>query len=239
MTGNPLELFRKFFGAVRAIFWRWGSFLAPEKKTLFTPLRRPDQNWFAFSDLFLRRFPEGIPSRTLWRGLCWNCPSPSSVLRPPFYRAVHFFRVREGRTGAERRRGRGWPAKEAKSAKGRVKTGQFPVLPFLFFCWKKRRGKPPKKQGFLIPTEPLKSLEKMGKTLEKNKEFPSQGEKNKELQRKNKERKDRVFQQTWEGFVRERGGAQICHKLCAKFAQNCWYFVSCITRRVRKILANP
>ena len=29
MTGNPLELFRKFFGAVRAIFWLWGSFLAP------------------------------------------------------------------------------------------------------------------------------------------------------------------------------------------------------------------
>ena len=30
MTGNPLELFRKFFGAVRAIFWLWGSFLAPD-----------------------------------------------------------------------------------------------------------------------------------------------------------------------------------------------------------------
>ena len=30
MTGNPLELFRKFFGAVLAIFWFWGSFLAPD-----------------------------------------------------------------------------------------------------------------------------------------------------------------------------------------------------------------
>ena len=30
MTGKPLELFRKFFGAVRAIFWRCGSFLGPE-----------------------------------------------------------------------------------------------------------------------------------------------------------------------------------------------------------------
>ena len=32
MTGNPLELFRKLFGAVRAIFWAlalWGSFVAP------------------------------------------------------------------------------------------------------------------------------------------------------------------------------------------------------------------
>ena len=32
MTGKPLELFRKFFGAVRAIFWLWGSFLAPDLK---------------------------------------------------------------------------------------------------------------------------------------------------------------------------------------------------------------
>ena len=31
MTGSPLELFRKFFGAVRANFWFCGSFLAPEK----------------------------------------------------------------------------------------------------------------------------------------------------------------------------------------------------------------
>ena len=30
MTGNPLELFRNFFGAVRAIFWLCGSFLSPE-----------------------------------------------------------------------------------------------------------------------------------------------------------------------------------------------------------------
>ena len=30
MTNNPLELFREFFGAVRAIFWLWGSFLAPD-----------------------------------------------------------------------------------------------------------------------------------------------------------------------------------------------------------------
>ena len=30
LLGSALELFRKFFGAVRAIFWLWGSFLAPE-----------------------------------------------------------------------------------------------------------------------------------------------------------------------------------------------------------------
>ena len=30
MTGNTLELFRNFFGAVRTIFWLWGSFLGPD-----------------------------------------------------------------------------------------------------------------------------------------------------------------------------------------------------------------
>ena len=49
---------------------------------------------------------------------------------------------------------------------------------------------PPKKQGFFIPTEPLKSLEKKGKTLEKTRNS-SQGKKNKEFQ-KNKARKDRA-----------------------------------------------
>ena len=31
MTGSPLKLFRKFFGAVRTIFWLWGSSWAPYK----------------------------------------------------------------------------------------------------------------------------------------------------------------------------------------------------------------
>ena len=34
-----------------------------------------------------------------------------------------------------------------------------------------RHGKPQKKQGYFIPTEPLKSLEKKGKNAQKNKEF--------------------------------------------------------------------
>ena len=34
MTGNPLELFRKSFGAVRANFWLCGSFLVPEQKAM-------------------------------------------------------------------------------------------------------------------------------------------------------------------------------------------------------------
>ena len=55
----------------------------------------------------------------------------------------------------------------------------------------KRQGKPPKKQGFFIPTEPLKSLEKKGKTLEKTRKSSKKRRKIKEIQ-KNKERKDRV-----------------------------------------------
>ena len=30
LLGRSLKLLRKFFGTVRAIFWVWGSFLAPE-----------------------------------------------------------------------------------------------------------------------------------------------------------------------------------------------------------------
>ena len=30
LLGSALDLFRKFFGAVRASFWLWGSFLAPD-----------------------------------------------------------------------------------------------------------------------------------------------------------------------------------------------------------------
>ena len=30
LLGSALKLFRRFFGTVRAIFWVWGSFLAPE-----------------------------------------------------------------------------------------------------------------------------------------------------------------------------------------------------------------
>ena len=48
-----------------------------------------------------------------------------------------------------------------------------PVLPL--FVWEKAR-KTTKKQGLFIPTEPLKSLEKKGKTLKKTRNF-SQGEK--------------------------------------------------------------
>ena len=46
-----------------------------------------------------------------------------------------------------------------------------PVLPFLVFFLEKSKENHQKKQGFFIPTEPLKSLEKKGKKLKKNKEI--------------------------------------------------------------------
>ena len=44
MTGTPLELFRKFFGAVRAIFWLCGSFLAPKLRIGFTKFPHPESD---------------------------------------------------------------------------------------------------------------------------------------------------------------------------------------------------
>ena len=51
--------------------------------------------------------------------------------------------------------------------------------------------------------------------------------------------RDSTYQKSREGGVRKGGGvvAQICRKLRAKFARNCWYFVSDSTRRVRKIVS--
>ena len=69
---------------------------------------------------------------------------------------------------------------------------RLPLTPLSFlslFFWGKRHGKPPKKQGFSIPTEPLKSLEKKGKTVEKHNKFLA-GKKTRNS-KKNKERKDR------------------------------------------------
>ena len=39
-----------------------------------------------------------------------------------------------------------------------------PTLSFVSLIFQENAGKPTKKQGFFIPTEPLKSLEKKGKT---------------------------------------------------------------------------
>ena len=63
----------------------------------------------------------------------------------------------------------------------------------------KRKESPPKKQGFLIPTEPLKSLEKKGKKQRWNKKNKSsQGENNKEIPQT---RKDRVVWKSGPGSL--------------------------------------
>ena len=62
-------------------------------------------------------FGKEFPSRTLWRGPSWNCPSPSSVLCPLLYRTEHFSRWRKGQKGAEKRGGRGVASKGDKKGK--------------------------------------------------------------------------------------------------------------------------
>ena len=69
--------------------------------------------------------------------------------------------------------------------------------------------------------------------------FPSFGEVRVNILDNEKSREQKRQSQTSrEGVVREGAVAQICHKLRAKFAQNCRYFVSYIRGRVRKIVAN-
>ena len=65
-----------------------------------------------------------------------------------------------------------------------------PVLPFLVF-WKTAGKTTKKKQGFFIPAEPLKSLEKKGETLKKTKNSSQRTKTRNFSQKKNKERKDR------------------------------------------------
>ena len=76
LLASTLELFRKFFGAVRAILWLWGSFLALEKCIfrVFLPVLKerlgkvptPEIHYPTFSatEVFqkkLRRSPESLP----------------------------------------------------------------------------------------------------------------------------------------------------------------------------------
>ena len=60
-------------------------------------------------------FGKEFPSRTLWRGACRSCPSPSSALYPFLYRTEHFSEKGEKvpRKGEEE----GWPAKGQKGKK--------------------------------------------------------------------------------------------------------------------------
>ena len=75
--------------------------------------------------------------------------------------------------------------------------GSFLVLPF-FGGEKKTRKNTQKKQGFFIPTEALKSLEKKGKTVKKQ-GIPRRRKKNQQQQRQNKKSKEFKKKQGKEG----------------------------------------
>ena len=66
-----------------------------------------------------------------------------------------------------------------------------PCPSFPCFFLEKGRENHQKKQGFFIPTEPLKFLEKKGKTLKKNKEILARRKKQGIPKKKSKEWKDR------------------------------------------------
>ena len=98
-------------------------------------------------------------------------------------------------------------------------------LSFLSLFFLKKARKTTKKTRIFYPYRTLKSLEKKGKTLKKNKEILA-GEKNKEFQ-KNKERKDRVCpgdipglsRGHSRGVPRATGPKSLC--LCAFFLPDC------------------
>ena len=79
----------------------------------------------------------------------------------------------------------------------------------LFICGKSQ-GKPPKKQGFLIPTEPLKSLEKKGRRSKKKTRKFLAGERKtrNSTNKKNKERGRTVFRVGQ--AIRGQGALQNC-----------------------------
>ena len=83
---------------------------------------------------FHEDFGKGFPSRTLWRGPPWNCPSPSSVLCHLLYRTEQVSRGEKGDKVPWKGEDEGWPAKGGKKEKGRVKTGQLGIW-FVFDPW--------------------------------------------------------------------------------------------------------
>ena len=73
-----------------------------------------------------------------------------------------------------------------------------------FPCFFGKKGKEDhKKTRFIIPTEPLKSLEKKGKTLEQKQGIPRRGEQKTRNSPKNKERKDREGANGTNRFLRK------------------------------------
>ena len=80
-----------------------------------------------------------------------------------------------------------------------VSVGALPYPSFPCF-FGKRQGKPPKNKDLFTLTEALKSLERKGTTLKKNKEVLARRKKQGNPPQKNKESKDRVAS----GVVKDR-----------------------------------
>ena len=75
------------------------------------------------SDLFSRRFREGISFPNFVERSIPKLPFPSSVLSLLLYRTEQFWRGEKGEQVPRKGEEEGWPAKGAKRKKGRVKTG--------------------------------------------------------------------------------------------------------------------
>ena len=69
-----------------------------------------------------------------------------------------------------------WVGRTPRGSCNRTLLRRVLTLSFLCFFWENGRENHQKKQGLILPTEPLKSLEKKGKTLKKTRKS-SQGEK--------------------------------------------------------------
>ena len=92
---------------------------------------------------------------------------------------------------------RAYPQREKGKQTKSHEFQTLPVLPFLGF-FRKMARKTAKKTWIFIPTEPLKSLDKKGKTLKK-KGKPRKKEKKQGIP-KNKKKKDRAFQGVFRQF---------------------------------------
>ena len=93
LTGNPLELFRKFFGALRANFWLCGSFLAPDPRWVLSTWRLSLVGRTSFSPVLCvarsveksaasqRPVPGGVPTPSLRIKFSPHPPPQNSLLR--------------------------------------------------------------------------------------------------------------------------------------------------------------
>ena len=188
-------------GCSKGSFWRVLFFSAPLRfsgpLSLRTNLKGAEKKWTLQKHPFGEPFLRTTPSPLLWR-----------TLNLRGFRMKKLFRVASdlGACDSNRTAHRGGIA--GFGPLSTIATTPCPSFPCFL---RNRQRKPPKKQGFFIPTEPLKSLEKKGKKLEKTRKSSKKRRKNKEIQKKNKERKDRAAAQVSSNKVLDRGPCHLWH----------------------------